>query len=57
MLIDAVVGDVDDPGAEAGLAIGEVVVPHAPEPLVEAERADLRPALVEAPGQRASVSA
>ena len=40
--------DVDCAGAEAGFAVAEVEFPEPPEGFVEAQRRDLRPALLEA---------
>src|SRR5579863_1049488 len=40
---DAVETNIERSRAESGLAIGEVIIPHAPEPRVEAELGDPRP--------------
>src|SRR5690348_17012155 len=39
--------DVDIPRQESGLAVGEIVLPQAPEPVVEAKRHQVRPRLAE----------
>src|SRR5258708_6646398 len=35
--------DVDIPGEKSGLAVGKVIFPQPPKPVVEAERAQVRP--------------
>ena len=49
--------DVEEPGAESGLAAGQVEVPHPPEHVVEAEGGDASAASSKRRRQIASVSA
>src|SRR4051794_10887466 len=44
---DRQLDDVGAPGDEAGAAVAQVEVPKPPEPLVEAQRRDLFPGLLE----------